>query len=186
MMKTLFSATIAGCLALTSVAHASTAYDGSWDLVFVTQRGACDPTYNFARQRRQRNSHASKSGAVQRLCSALGCGSRFSDRPGQVRLWFGQTRKEFRPWYVEWLFGTRRLLRLLDRTAELAHPRPSSDCSARSKQRAYQRAHVSALPSLSNSPDRSNFCGYHVARKSDHTFRDRFFLTSRCTRHAAS
>jgi hypothetical protein len=22
-------------------------YDGSWDLTFVTQRGACDPTYNF-------------------------------------------------------------------------------------------------------------------------------------------
>jgi hypothetical protein len=22
-------------------------YDGSWDLVFVTQRGACDPSYNF-------------------------------------------------------------------------------------------------------------------------------------------
>jgi hypothetical protein len=47
MKKLLFCATIAGCLALTSVAHASSAYDGSWDLVFVTQRGACDPTYNF-------------------------------------------------------------------------------------------------------------------------------------------
>src|SRR5258706_156369 len=23
------------------------AYDGSWDLVFVTQRGSCDPSYNF-------------------------------------------------------------------------------------------------------------------------------------------
>jgi len=23
-------------------------YDGSWDLLFVTQRGACDPTYNFS------------------------------------------------------------------------------------------------------------------------------------------
>ena len=28
-------------------ANARSAYDGSWDLVFVTQRGACDPTYNF-------------------------------------------------------------------------------------------------------------------------------------------
>ena len=44
-MKLLFSATIAGCLALTSAAHARQTYDGSWDLVFVTQRGACDPTY---------------------------------------------------------------------------------------------------------------------------------------------
>jgi len=37
MKKLLFSATIAGCLALTSVAHARPPYDGSWDLVFVTQ-----------------------------------------------------------------------------------------------------------------------------------------------------
>ena len=49
MMKNLlFSATIAGCLALTSVAHARPPYDGSWDLVFLTQRGACDATYNFS------------------------------------------------------------------------------------------------------------------------------------------
>jgi hypothetical protein len=39
---------VAGCfMALASVAHARSAYDGSWDLVFVTQRGACDPSYNF-------------------------------------------------------------------------------------------------------------------------------------------
>jgi hypothetical protein len=39
----------AGCLiAMTSTAQARSAYDGSWNLVFVTQRGACDPSYNFA------------------------------------------------------------------------------------------------------------------------------------------
>jgi hypothetical protein len=32
---------------LAHTANARSAYDGSWDLVFVTQRGACDPTYNF-------------------------------------------------------------------------------------------------------------------------------------------
>ncbi len=37
-----------GCfIALTSAAQARSAYDGSWDLVFVTQRGACEPSYNF-------------------------------------------------------------------------------------------------------------------------------------------
>jgi hypothetical protein len=47
--RILFSATIAGCLvALTSVAQARSAYDGSWDLLFVTQRGACDSTYDFS------------------------------------------------------------------------------------------------------------------------------------------
>src|SRR5215467_11658231 len=49
-MKNLFTSVIAvSCLvAFVSVAQASTAYDGSWDLLFVTQRGACDPTYNFS------------------------------------------------------------------------------------------------------------------------------------------
>jgi hypothetical protein len=43
----LYLAAIAGLLTFASTAHARAAYDGSWDLVFVTQRGACDPTYNF-------------------------------------------------------------------------------------------------------------------------------------------
>jgi hypothetical protein len=34
-------------IAPASVARARSAYDGSWDLVFVTQKGPCDPTYNF-------------------------------------------------------------------------------------------------------------------------------------------
>jgi hypothetical protein len=39
---------VAVCLmALSPVAHARSSYDGSWDLVFVTQRGACDPSYTF-------------------------------------------------------------------------------------------------------------------------------------------
>jgi hypothetical protein len=39
---------VTGCvIALGSTAQARSAYDGSWDLVFVTQRGACDPAYNF-------------------------------------------------------------------------------------------------------------------------------------------
>ena len=49
MKKLLLCMTAAVSLvALTSVAQARSAYDGSWNLVFVTQRGACDPTYNFA------------------------------------------------------------------------------------------------------------------------------------------
>src|ERR1700756_3199750 len=39
---------VAFLVALTSVAQARSAYDGPWDLLFVTQRGACDPTYNFS------------------------------------------------------------------------------------------------------------------------------------------
>jgi hypothetical protein len=34
-------------VASASGAHAQSAYNGSWDLAFMTQRGACDPAYNF-------------------------------------------------------------------------------------------------------------------------------------------
>ena len=48
-MKRLIFATIAGCLAvLTCAAEARPLHDGSWGLLFVTQRGACDSTYNFS------------------------------------------------------------------------------------------------------------------------------------------
>jgi len=53
-MKKLSLCATATCLfvallfvALAGTAHARSAYDGSWDLAFVTQRGACDPAYNF-------------------------------------------------------------------------------------------------------------------------------------------
>ena len=49
-MKNLFTSAIAAsCLvAFVPVAQARSAYDGSWDLRFVTQRGPCDPTYDFS------------------------------------------------------------------------------------------------------------------------------------------
>jgi hypothetical protein len=34
-------------IGLAPAAQAHSAYDGSWDLVFVTQRGACDSSYSF-------------------------------------------------------------------------------------------------------------------------------------------
>jgi hypothetical protein len=34
-------------LAFAPNAITGSAYDGSWNLVFLTQRGACDPTYDF-------------------------------------------------------------------------------------------------------------------------------------------
>jgi hypothetical protein len=49
-MKTLMlcAMTTSCFVALACPADARSAYDGSWDLVFVTQRGACDPSYDFA------------------------------------------------------------------------------------------------------------------------------------------
>ena len=48
-MKMFLLGATATCLvvALAGAAQARSAYDGSWDLAFVTQRGACDPAYNF-------------------------------------------------------------------------------------------------------------------------------------------
>ena len=49
MKKPLLCMTAAvSLLALTSAAQAHSTYDGPWNLLFVTQRGACDPTYNFS------------------------------------------------------------------------------------------------------------------------------------------
>ena len=36
------------CLTLATAAEARTSYDGPWNLVFFTQRGSCDPTYDFS------------------------------------------------------------------------------------------------------------------------------------------
>jgi hypothetical protein len=50
-MKTplLLSTIATGCfIALAPTASARTTFDGSWDLLFVTQRGECDPSYSFA------------------------------------------------------------------------------------------------------------------------------------------
>jgi hypothetical protein len=48
-MKTLSLWATATCflVALAGTAQARSAYDGAWDLAFVTQRGACDAAYNF-------------------------------------------------------------------------------------------------------------------------------------------
>ena len=43
-----YAAVACSVVAFASAAQARSAYDGSWDLVFVTQRGACDATYNFS------------------------------------------------------------------------------------------------------------------------------------------
>jgi len=49
MRNLLTYAIAASCVvALVSIAQARSPYDGSWDLLFVTQRGACDPTDNFS------------------------------------------------------------------------------------------------------------------------------------------
>jgi hypothetical protein len=45
--RSLLVATASCFIVLAPAAYGRSAYDGSWDLVFVTQRGACDPSYSF-------------------------------------------------------------------------------------------------------------------------------------------
>jgi hypothetical protein len=80
MKKLLTYATAAGCFfALVSVAQARSAYDGSWDLIFVTQRGACDATYNFSVN--ITDGMVTHPNSV-RLRGAFRRGSRFGDSSG--------------------------------------------------------------------------------------------------------
>ena len=49
MKKLLCWVIAASCLvALDSAAQAHSIYDGSWELVFVTQKGECDPSNSFS------------------------------------------------------------------------------------------------------------------------------------------
>ena len=47
-MKKRLIASVICCLTLATAAEARTSYDGSWDMIFFTHRGSCDPTYNFS------------------------------------------------------------------------------------------------------------------------------------------
>ena len=49
-MKKYLLSTVISCatLVLATTANARSSYDGSWSLVFFTQRGVCDSTYNFS------------------------------------------------------------------------------------------------------------------------------------------
>jgi len=44
---TLSALVLVCCWTSAHAATSSAAFDGSWDLVFITKSGACDSTYNF-------------------------------------------------------------------------------------------------------------------------------------------
>jgi hypothetical protein len=48
MNNRLIASVICACLITGTAAEARTSYDGPWNLVFVTQRGSCDATYDFS------------------------------------------------------------------------------------------------------------------------------------------
>jgi hypothetical protein len=78
-------------VALASTAHARSADDGSWDLAFVTQRGACDPAYKLHINVSNGVLTHPKPREVQRIRREVRRGSRFGDRSRQMRLGLRQT-----------------------------------------------------------------------------------------------
>ena len=142
MKKLLADAIAASCLvAFASVAQARSAYDGSWDLLFVTQRGACDPTYNFsvnitdgviAHPNLVRfRGYVARSGAVR---ASVTVPDKYASGAGRL--------EQFRPRDVERLLGRRALRGVLDCPAELTIYSRSATCL----QPAYFATHAGLFP----------------------------------------
>src|SRR5258708_25307083 len=90
-------------LAFAPNAIAGSAYDGSWNLVFSTQRGACDPTYDFVvnisngiithPNLLKFRGHVAKSGAVR---ASVTVGEKYASGSGRLsgalchRTWSGR------------------------------------------------------------------------------------------------
>jgi hypothetical protein len=106
-------------IASTSVAYARSAYDGSWDLVFVTQTGTCDPTYNFTVNVSDGvethpnlvkfKGYVARSGSVH---ASVTVQDKFASRSGRIFRNLG-SRKMERP------RSRCAMLRLLDRATQL-------------------------------------------------------------------
>ncbi len=120
-MKTplLWMITAACLIAPASVAHARSAYDGSWDLVFVTQRGACDPTYNFTVNVSDGIVTHPNLVRFQRIRGEIRFGPRVSDGSGQIRFRHGQAFRNFGSRKMERPHGRFAMLGLLDCAAQL-------------------------------------------------------------------
>jgi hypothetical protein len=89
---------VAACfLAFATNAMAGSAYEGSWNLVFSTQRGACDPTYDFVVNISNGNithpnllkfrGHVAKSGAVR---ASVTVGEKYASGSGRLSGALGQ------------------------------------------------------------------------------------------------
>lgn len=78
-------------------AVAASHFDGTWDLIFVTQRGACDPTYNFTVDVLNGNvshpniltfrGHVAPSGAVH---ASVRVGQKYASGSGRLSVMSGQ------------------------------------------------------------------------------------------------
>ena len=122
MKKLSLCAAATSCfVALACSAHARSAYDGSWVLAFVTQRGACDPTYNFTVN--VSNGIVTHPNLLKfRIRREIRRGSRFGERSRQIRLRLRQTLQRLWPRDMARLRRKCAMLGLLDRATKLTFP----------------------------------------------------------------
>jgi putative salt-induced outer membrane protein YdiY len=88
----LLIATTSCFIRFASAAHARSAYDGAWELAFVTQRGNCDSSYSFTVDVK-RNYHPSQPRETSRSRRKFRFGARFGHGPGQICFGCGQTHR---------------------------------------------------------------------------------------------
>jgi hypothetical protein len=111
-------------IAPTSVAQARSAYDGSWDLAFVTQKGACDPSYNFTVN--LSDGILTHPNLVKRQ---IGFRSGLGDGSTQIRSRHGQAFRNVRSRKMERQLGKCAMLGLLDRATQLTEFKNETPCS---------------------------------------------------------
>ncbi len=112
-----------------------------WELVFVTTKGACDPTYDFSVNITDGVITHPNLVKFRRSCDALRYSSRIHDQSEQICVRFRSALEQFRSREVEWLFRRVALLGVLDRSAKLANAFRALDgwqrCGAQRKSRVF-------------------------------------------------
>ena len=115
-------------IAPASVAHARSAYDGSWDLVFVTQKGTCDPAYNFTVNVSDGVVNSSQSRKIQGIRREIRFGSCVGDGSRQIRFRHGQAFRNLGSRKMERPRGKCAMHGLLDRTTQLTNLESETPC----------------------------------------------------------
>ena len=122
------------CLTLATAAEARTSYDGPWNLVFVTQRGSCDPTYNFSVNINDGVVTHPNLVKFSGSCRKIGRGSRVGDGPRQIRIRVGKADARRRPRDLERPRRRWALLGILDRaTKQLGRNHPEASRAGRAE-----------------------------------------------------
>jgi len=108
------SAPIVVSVFATPAAIGKSNYDGAWNLTFVTQRGECDPNYNFGINISNGNTQSPEFCEIHWQGKGERRGSCIGDRPRQICGGFRKTDKCFGTGHLERPIGNDALFWSLD------------------------------------------------------------------------